>query len=37
MDFLDYLKESEIKVTNEDHKYLQYFRDKLLNGDQLID
>ncbi|CAK94305.1 unnamed protein product (macronuclear) [Paramecium tetraurelia] len=37
MDFLDYLKSSELKVTNEDHHYLKYYRDKLLNGDHLVD
>ncbi|CAD8098721.1 unnamed protein product [Paramecium primaurelia] len=37
MDFLEYLKSSEIKVTNEDHQYLKYYRDKLLNGDHLVD
>ena len=37
MDFLNYLKSSDIKVTNDDHQYLKYYRDKLLNGDHLID
>lgn len=36
MDFLDYLKSSDIKVKNEDQKYLTYYRDKLLNGDHLL-
>ncbi|CAD8105569.1 unnamed protein product [Paramecium sonneborni] len=37
MDFLNYLRSSDIKVTNEDHQYLKYYRDKLLNGDHLVD
>ncbi|CAD8076245.1 unnamed protein product [Paramecium primaurelia] len=37
MDFLDYLKSSDIKVKSEDQQYLKYYRDKLLNGDHLIE
>ncbi|CAD8183847.1 unnamed protein product [Paramecium octaurelia] len=37
MEFLDYLKSSDVMITNEDHKYLKYYRDKLLNGDHLVD